>query len=165
MTTILLKILIPDHLYVLHHYRRGPSPGPRSHLLTDTLGEGRYRLGERPTCHDVYPHLVRIDDHARYLLARPVSRDLHEAPDRQRVNPVGGEGRLRGGPRQLQIVVGQGSLVYLSVQSCLPDSLFLLGLLLLLELALAPLLLLLALLLREEHVVDGDVDLCDVEAH
>src|SRR5829696_5620216 len=120
MTTILLKIFIPDHLYVFHHHG--------------------------------------------YLLARPVGRDFHEAPGRQRVNPVCGEGRLGGGPRQLQ-VVGQKSPVYLSARYRLPDPLLLLGLLLLLELTSALLLLLLALLLREEHVVDSDVHLRDVEAH
>src|SRR5215208_6722541 len=150
MTTILLKILIPDHLYVFHHHGRGPScRSQRSHLLADALGEGGYRLGEWPTDHDMYPHLVGTDDHAGYLLARPIGRDFHEAPGRQRVNPVCGEGRLRGGPRQLQ-VVGQESPVYLSARYCLPDPL---------------LLLLLALLLREEHVVDSDVHLRDVEAH
>src|SRR5215208_5303767 len=106
----------------------------------------------------MYPHLVGTDDHAGYLLARPVGRDFHEAPGRQRVNPVCGEGRLRGGPRQLQ-VVGQESSAYLSARYCLPDPLFLL------EFTPALLLLLLALLLREEHVVDSDVHLRDVEAH
>src|SRR5215212_3833140 len=149
MTTILLKILIPDHLYVFHHHGRGPScRSQRSHLLADALGEGGYRLGEWPTDHDMYPHLVGTDDHAGYLLAHPVGRDFHEAPGRQRVNPVCGEGRLRGGPRQLQ-VVGQESPVYLSARYCLPDPLLLLGLLLLLELTPALLLLLLALLLRK----------------
>src|SRR3712207_8780458 len=66
--------LFRSHLYVLHHYRRGPSPGPRSHLLADALGEGRDRLWERPTRHDVYPHLVRIDDHACYLIDRKSTR-------------------------------------------------------------------------------------------
>src|SRR5829696_8781476 len=61
----------------------------------------------------MYPHLVGTDNHAGHLLSRPVGCRLHEAPGRQRINPVGGEGCLRSSPRQLQIF-GEKSPVYLS---------------------------------------------------
>ena len=80
MTTILLKILILNHLQVFDYHRRSPASRSRGRPFADTLGEGRDRLCERVTEYDVYPHFVGVDDHPAYLLARSVGRGLDVAP-------------------------------------------------------------------------------------
>src|ERR671917_2106210 len=105
MITILLKILILLYLYqVLDDHRCGPVLRPRSYPLAYTLGQGRNRLDERITDHDVYPYFAGINDYPSHLLSRTVGCGLGVAPGAQRVNPTYGEDRFGYAPRQLQVV-------------------------------------------------------------
>src|SRR5829696_3115532 len=150
--TILLKTLIFGHLEVFdHHTGRAPA-GLRGHTLPYVLGDLRDRPRQRVVGDDVDLQIFRAYHHPRDFLVALVGCGLDPAPAPHGVDPLGREGRLGRGPRQLDSVCQNTSSS--PVDRPLLDPLLFLGLLLAALLLDLPLPLLLGLLLREEDVGD-----------
>src|SRR5215212_7157727 len=161
--TILLKTLIFGHLEVLDHHP-GPAPaGLGGHTLPYVLGDLRDRPRQREVGDDVDLQILRADHHPRDFLTALVGCGLDPAPAPHGVDPLGREGRLGRGPRQLDSVCQ--NTFSSPVDRPLLDPLLFLSLLLaalLLDLLLP---LLLGLLLREEDVGDRYVHLRYAKPH
>src|SRR5215210_764820 len=161
--TILLKTLIFGHLEVLDYHPRPAPAGLWRHALPYVLGDLWYRPRQRVVGDDVDLQILRADHHSRDFLAALVGCGLDVAPAPHRVDPFGGEGRDRGGLRELNSVCQNKPSS--PANRPLLDPLLFLGLLLaalLLELLLP---LLLGLLLREEDVGDRYVHLRYAQPH
>src|ERR671920_2573725 len=155
--TILLKTLIFGHLEVFDHHP-GPAPaGLRGHTLPYVLGDLRDRPRQRVVGDDVDLQILGADHHPRDFLTALVGCGLDPAPAPHGVDPLGREGRLGRGPRQLDSFCQNTSSS--PVDRPLLDPLLFLSLLLAAILLELPLPLLLGLLLREEDVGDRYVDL------
>ncbi len=89
-------------------------------------------------------HLIGHDDHAADLLPGPVGGRFYEAPGTQTIYPIRSEGRFGSDPREFYLV---SQYLYLTFSPS--------------ETLLAFDLLLILILLREEDVADGYVDLGD----
>src|SRR5918994_6146081 len=154
----LLKTLIAYHLEIVYYHRGLASAGLRRDALPNVLGDLGYRPGQRVAGDDVDLQVFGTNHHPRDLLAPFVGGRLEVAPATHGIDPVCGEGRYGGAPRQFD------SFCQDKPSSRLLDPLLFLGLLLallLLELALA---LLFSLLLREEDVGDRYVHLVHAQS-
>src|SRR5919112_1572081 len=161
--TILLKTLIFGHLEVFDHHT-GPAPaGLRGHTLPYVLGDLRDRPRQRVVGDDVDLQILRADHHPRDFLTALVGCGLDPAPAPHGVDPLGREGRLGRGPRQLDSFCQNTSSS--PVDRPLLDPLLFLSLLLAAILLELPLPLLLGLLLREEDVGDRYVHLRYTKPH
>src|SRR5215212_1218692 len=153
----LLKTLIVGHLEIVYYHHGLASAGLRRDALPYALGDLGYPPGQRVAGDDVDPQVFCTYDDPRDFLAALVGCGLGVTAATHGVDPFGGEGRYRCGPREFNSVCQDKPSP--PVDCFLLDPLLFLGLLLALRLLLLALPLLLGFLLREEDVGDRYVDL------